>query len=411
MKKLFFCAGLVCFANLLHAQTRVLFVGNSYTAVNNLPQLTADCALSIGFAGMPMEVASSTPGGTTFQMHTTNTTSQSLINQGNWDYVVLQEQSQLPSFPDGQVAAECFPFAAQLNDQILAADSCTETVFYMTWGRQNGDASNCASWPPVCTYEGMDSLLNLRYRQMAIDNQAILSPVGALWKYIRTTYPEINLYSTDGSHPSLEGTYAAACSMIAVMLRTDPYLITYSSTLDPVVAEKIKLAAQEVVFNNLMEWHVGEYDPAVSISTSSSGLNLQIENQSATGWNFTWEFGDGSSSTDFAAEHVYNSSGSYVLSYSAIDACGRTAQGSFDIQMQENNIEEIKCEYRVRNLENGFMLDFNFPVTALTVYDLNGRLMECSMENQNSFFLKKSNSPRIIQFIMNGISHQILLGV
>ena len=193
MKKIVFCAGLVCFANLLHAQTRVLFIGNSYTAVNNLPQLTADCALSIGFAGMPVEVASSTPGGTTFQMHTTNATSQSLINQGNWDYVVLQEQSQLPSFPDGQVAAECFPFAAQLNDQILTVDSCTETVFYMTWGRQNGDASNCASWPPVCTYEGMDSLLNLRYRQMAIDNHAILSPVGALWKYIRTTYPEINL--------------------------------------------------------------------------------------------------------------------------------------------------------------------------------------------------------------------------
>ena len=411
MKKIVFCAGLVIFTNLSYAQTRVLFIGNSYTAVNNLPQLTADCALSIGFAGMPVEVASSTPGGTTFQMHTNNATTQSLINQGNWDYVVLQEQSQLPSFPDSQVATDCFPFAAQLNNQILSVDSCTETVFYMTWGRQNGDASNCASWPPVCTYEGMDSLLNLRYRQMAIANNAILSPVGALWNYIRNTYPEINLYSADGSHPSLEGSYAAACSMIAVMLRTDPYLITYSSALDPVVAEKIKLAAQEVVFNNLMEWHVGEYDPTVSISTSSNGLNLQIENQSATGWSFTWDFGDGSSSTDFAAQHVYNSSGSYVLSYSAIDACGRTAQDSFDIQMQENNIEEINREYRVRNLESGFALDFNFPVTKVSVYDLNGRLIEYSTENVNTFFLKKSSSPKIIQFIMNGISHRIILGV
>jgi hypothetical protein len=411
MKKLFFCAWLVFFTNLLHSQTRVLFIGNSYTAVNNLPQLTADCALSIGFAGMPMEVASSTPGGTTFQMHTTNASSQALINEGNWDYVVLQEQSQLPSFPDSQVAAECFPFAAQLNNQILSVDSCTETVFYMTWGRQNGDAGNCAFWPPVCTYLGMDSLLNLRYRQMAIANNAILSPVGALWNYIRNTYPEINLYSADGSHPSLEGSYAAACSMIAVMLRTDPYLITYSSTLDPVVAEKIKLAAQTVVFNNLMEWHVGEYDPAILISTTSNGLDLQIENQSATGWNFTWDFGDGSSSNDFAAQHAYNSSGSYVLSYLAIDACGRTAQGSFDIPIQENNISEINREYRVRNLENGFALDFNFPVTKVSVYDLNGRLLEYSTENLNTFFLEKSSSPKIIQFIMNGLSHRILLGV
>ncbi|MFM1772110.1 MAG: hypothetical protein RLZZ71_1252 [Bacteroidota bacterium] len=411
MKKLFFCAGLVVFANLLHAQTRVLFIGNSYTAVNNLPQLTADCALSIGFAGFPMEVASSTPGGTTFQMHTTNGTSQSLIAQGNWDFVVLQEQSQLPSFPDSQVETECFPFATQLNNQILAADSCTETIFYMTWGRQNGDAGNCASWPPVCTYEGMDSLLNLRYRQMAIDNQAILSPVGALWNYIRNTYPEINLYAADGSHPSLEGSYAAACSMVSVIFRTDPTLINYNSTLDPVIAEKIKLAAQEVVFNNLMEWHVGEYDPTVVINTNADGLSLQLDNQSAPSWNFTWDFGDGTSSTEFSPMHMYNAAGSYVLSYSAVDACDRSTQGSWEIQILSNDIEELKKSYRIINHENSFEIVFDFPVENLLVYELSGRLVSKSNQHSQSFFLAKEESLRIIQFTMNGIKHEILLGV
>lgn len=411
MKKIFFCAGLVCFANLLHAQTRVLFIGNSYTAVNNLPQLTADCALSIGFAGFPMEIASSTPGGTTFQVHTTNTTSQSLINQGNWDYVVLQEQSQLPSFPDAQVAVECFPFAATLNEQILAADSCTETIFYMTWGRQNGDASNCASWPPVCTYEGMDSLLNLRYRQMAIDNDAILSPVGAVWKYIRTNYPEINLYAADGSHPSLEGTYAAACSMVTVIFRTDPTLITYSSKLDPVVAEKIRLAAQAVVFNNLMEWHVGEYDPAVLVNTSSNGLTLQLDNQSASSWNFTWDFGDGNTSTDFSPQHTYANAGVYSLSYSAIDACGRTSQGYWEIQLLDNGVSEFEKKYVVRNLENEYAIDFCSLASDIRIFDLNGRLIQISSNNHSSFYIAKSNSPRIILFTMNGISHRILLGI
>ena len=411
MKKIFFCAGLVCFANLLHAQTRVLFIGNSYTAVNNLPQLTADCALSIGFAGFPMEIASSTPGGTTFQVHTTNATSQSLINQGNWDYVVLQEQSQLPSFPDAQVAAECFPFATTLNEQILAADSCTETIFYMTWGRQNGDASNCASWPPVCTYAGMDSLLNLRYRQMAIDNAAILSPVGALWKYIRTNYPEINLYAADGSHPSLEGTYAAACSMVSVIFRTDPTLITYSTTLDPVVAEKIRLAAQAVVFNNLMEWHVGEYDPEVLVNTTSNGLTLQLDNQSVSSWNFTWDFGDGNSSTDFSPQHSYANAGVYSLSYSAIDACGRTSQGYWEIQILDNGVSEFEKKYVVRNLENEFIIDFSSLASDIHIYDLNGRLIHISSNNHSSFCIAKSNSFRIIQFTMNGISHRVLLGI
>jgi hypothetical protein len=257
----------------------------------------------------------------------------------------------------------------------------------------------------------MDSLLNMRYRQMAIDNHAILSPVGALWNYIRITYPEINLYATDGSHPSLEGSYAAACSMIAVMLRTDPYLITYTSTLDPIVAEKIKLAAQEVVFNNLAEWHVGEYDPAVSIGSSSSGLNLQIENQSATGWNFTWDFGDGSSSTDFAAQHVYNSSGSYVLSYSAIDACGRTAQGYYDIQILENGIEENKKNYLIRNLSNEFAIDFNNVASDIRVFDLCGKLLGSSNQNNSTLYIEKSGTPQIIQFKMNGITNRVLLGV
>jgi hypothetical protein len=38
----------------------------------------------------------SAPGGYTFQQHTTNATTLTKINQGIWDYVVLQEQSQYP---------------------------------------------------------------------------------------------------------------------------------------------------------------------------------------------------------------------------------------------------------------------------------------------------------------------------
>jgi uncharacterized membrane protein len=257
----------------------------------------------------------------------------------------------------------------------------------------------------------MDSLLNLRYRQMAIDNEAILSPVGALWNYIRTNYPEINLYAADGSHPSLEGTYAAACSMVSVIFRTDPTLITYSSTLDPVVAEKIRLAAQAVVFNNLMEWHVGEYDPEVLVNTASIGLALQLDNQSASSWNFTWDFGDGNYSTDFSPVHTYANAGVYSLSYSAIDACGRTSQGYWEVQILDNGISELVKKYVVRNLENEFAIDFSSLASDIRIFDLNGRLIQFSSNNHSSFYITKSNTPRIIQFTMNGISHRILLGV
>ena len=64
----------------------VLFVGNSYTFYNNLPQLVADIALSLGDT---LIHDSSTPGGATFNAHSSNSQTLSKISQQQWDYVVL----------------------------------------------------------------------------------------------------------------------------------------------------------------------------------------------------------------------------------------------------------------------------------------------------------------------------------
>ena len=61
----------------------VLFVGNSYTEVNNLPQMVANVALSMGDT---LVYSSNTPGGCTLQQHCNNQ-SMTLIRQGGWDAV------------------------------------------------------------------------------------------------------------------------------------------------------------------------------------------------------------------------------------------------------------------------------------------------------------------------------------
>lgn len=234
---------------------RTLFLGNSYVYVNDLPQMVADAAISTGDTFI---FDSNSPGSYTLQGHSTNATSLAKIGVGNWDYVILQEQSQRPSLPIGQVATDVFPYAHVLDSIINAENPCAETVFYMTWGRKYGDASNCASWPPVCTYAGMDSLLNLRYRMMADSNDAIVSPVGAVWNYIIQNFPLIELYQVDESHPSVAGTYAAACSFYSVLFRKDPTLIAFNSSLSATDAANIRAAAKLIVYDNLMNWHVGE---------------------------------------------------------------------------------------------------------------------------------------------------------
>lgn len=273
------------FIQLVKAQdetTRVLFLGNSYTAYNNLPQLVSDCASSAGFE---MTTGSNTPGGTTFQAHSQNATSQTLIQQGDWDFVVLQEQSQIPSFPLSQVESECFPHAETLNNQILEFNECAETVFYMTWGRENGDAQNCTNWPPVCTYEGMDDLLAERYMTMAQDNEAIVSPVGALWRQIRTNHPEIELYASDGSHPSAVGSYAAAVAFFVTIFRADPTTITFDFNLSEDITSVIKEEAKELIFEQQAQWFIGTYDnPNNPCTTTHLPTEHSVETEQVFGF-------------------------------------------------------------------------------------------------------------------------------
>ncbi len=132
MKKVFFIL-FISASVLIQAQDslKVLFIGNSYTYVNDLPTLVASLASANGDYVYHDQ---NTIGGYTLQQHSTNATTLSKISSKPWNFVILQEQSQLPSFPPSQVNTECFPYAAILNDSILANDSCTETLFFMTWG-------------------------------------------------------------------------------------------------------------------------------------------------------------------------------------------------------------------------------------------------------------------------------------
>lgn len=62
-------------------------------------------------------------------MHSTSVQTLSKINQQQWDYVVLQAQSQEPSFPASQVASDTYPYATILVDSIESHFSCTEPLF------------------------------------------------------------------------------------------------------------------------------------------------------------------------------------------------------------------------------------------------------------------------------------------
>ncbi|MFK7773473.1 MAG: DUF4886 domain-containing protein [Saprospiraceae bacterium] len=337
MKNLLLLLALFFSLNLYAQNKKILFIGNSYTGVNNLPQLVYNVAVSVGDT---LIYDKHTPGGARLMHHATNATALAKISSDDWDHVVLQAQSQEPSFSDTQVATEVFPYAEILCDSIRTNNECTRPIFYMTWGRENGDASNCAVWPPVCTYEGMDSLLNLRYRMMGNDNDAYVSPVGAVWNYIRANYPDIDLYSNDGSHPSIAGSYAAACTFYSIIFRKDPTLISFNSSLSDTDADAIKVAAKIIAFDDLLEWNVGEFDPVANFSFTQNETEITFMNSSGNADSFQWSFGDGVISNEENPTHVFQNNNTFTIQLIA-ERCGLTDTTSIEIAIEVVAIKDF----------------------------------------------------------------------
>jgi hypothetical protein len=383
-------------ANLADAQQlikKVLFIGNSYTYVNDLPLLLSNAAQSVGDSVI---YESNCIGGYTLQSHSTNATTLQKIAQANFDFVVLQEQSQLPSFPISQVQSSVYPYAQLLDSLINDANSCTETVFYMTWGRKNGDASNCPNWPPVCTYSGMDSLLRLRYMQMANDNNAIISPVGAVWRHIRNNYPNIELYNADESHPSLEGSYAAACTFYSILFRKNPSQISFISTLDSTDASNIRNAAKLVVYDSLNFWNVGNYDMNVNFTyTYGSSTGIILLNQSTNYDSVRWDFGDGNQSTAGSPIHVYQQGGTYTITLVGY-RCNETDTFSLQVSTIQSGLSENqKNEIRISNISKSGLVTLEgdlHDVQKIDIINPEGKIIFSTCNISNTIPLIINNS-------------------
>ncbi|MGU3373558.1 T9SS type A sorting domain-containing protein [Chryseobacterium sp. M5A1_1a] len=363
---------------------RVFFIGNSYTYVNDLPTLIQNIAQSTGDV---LEHQSQTPGGSTLQNHVNSTTVNTLM-QGNWDYVVLQEQSQLPSSTDQQVQNLVYPYAAQLSNLIKATNACGNVIFYMTWGRKNGDTTRCTTQPAVCTYEGMDDLIYQRYVEMAKTNEALLSPVGRVWRAIRQQNPSLNLYDQDESHPSYLGSMAAAYTFYTIIFKKDPTLVPYHGNLTPTEAQFIKDIVKTVVYNSMDTWNVTSNDVHSRFTYQFTGAStVKFTNKTQNATAYLWEFGDGVTSTEENPEHMYTAAGDYHVKLKT-NACGSNTIKTKLLTINNLNTKESALEDPVQIYPNPAQNFINITtqkkIEVLSLKDTSGRIVSHQLEKTDS---------------------------
>jgi PKD repeat protein len=319
----------------------VLFIGNSYTSVNNLPLLVKNLSTS---AGKTLNIDSNMPGGYLMSSHLNDATTFSKISQGNWDYVILQEQSQIPTI-DYYRYNDMYPAMTDLKSVIEQYNPCAKIITYMTWGRRFGgqqcDPSGTYCSPVFANFNHMQDSLTSAYLEISEQLNIQCAPVGVTWQNILNDTTLV-LHSGDNSHPNIDGSYVAALTIFSSIWKQSSFGLTYTAGLSSQLAQYYQTKSDNTVFNSTTDWNLLINNPSANFSESISGNTATFTNSSSSvnsTLNYYWDFGDGNTSSVQNPSHTYATNGTYTVTLIASN-CIFSDTITNTIQIGTNSMEE-----------------------------------------------------------------------
>lgn len=383
MKK-FFLLPLLFLAQVSFGQItkKVCFLGNSYTYVNDMPGIVSDLATA---DGNTLVKDQNTPGGYTLMGHSSNSTSLAKIAQDNWDYVVLQDQSQLPSFPWSQVQTDVFPYAEILVDSIRSANECAIPLFFNTWGRLNGDPQ----WDSINTFDKMNQRLYNSYGWMAYTHSAKRAPVGMGFNHVQDDMGApvtlATLFSGDGSHPAIHGSYLTACIFYEIIFEVDVQGNTHiPAGISGPEATYLQFVAHHVV-HDVDSIEVDFTQPLANFTFAQAGMGASFTNLSEHSFEWLWDFGDGNTSTDEHPNHTYSSTGTYDVTLTA-SYCGNSHDTTFQIMFLASVNEALSTFQMYPNPTSGALeINYNHQAQWAYLFLLNGQYCTKIKLNEPTF--------------------------
>jgi hypothetical protein len=210
---------------------QILFIGNSYTYVNDLPAMLAAMSASPQSPRRIETKMVAQPAATLESLWQQRDALRAIWDL-NWDYVVLQEQSTRPVLAPALMSN----YAKQFDEAIRGRGA--KTLLFVTWAREH--------------YPDMQPKVNDAYSRLARETKAFAVPVGPAWQIAQSIFPSVGLYANDGSHPTQLGTYVAACTFYLVL---EPNSSRHCPLLhDEGISVDISNAATEAALRAIAQW-------------------------------------------------------------------------------------------------------------------------------------------------------------
>ena len=250
----------VCWAAAVHAQTRPavtglgpdfpkseIFIGNSFFYYNNgMPdhlrrlERAADpeherdyraTMVTIGGSGLNWHDVESYFRPNAIGAYSFDDHNNVVFNSPGrmFDVAVMMDCSQCPIHPK---LKSVFTEYAKKDSEIVRAHDA-KPVFFMSWAYAD---------KPEMTAELAEA-----YTVAGNANDALVIPAGLAFARAREKQPELNLYAPDKRHPSLAGTYLAACTTFAALTGRSPIGNSYHADLDEPTAKFLQQVAWDTV--------------------------------------------------------------------------------------------------------------------------------------------------------------------
>ncbi|MEO8278500.1 MAG: hypothetical protein ABI564_02340 [Ideonella sp.] len=142
-----------------------------------------------------------------------------------FDAVMMMDCSQCPIHP--QLQSIFFEYAAKHSATVRKHGA--QPIFFMSWAYQDKPE--------------MTAQLAAEYVKAGKQNNALVVPAGLAFANSIAQRPELILYVADKRHPSLAGTYLAACTVLASVYKVNPIGLKYTAGLPADVAAHLQNVA------------------------------------------------------------------------------------------------------------------------------------------------------------------------
>lgn len=176
---------------------RVLFIGNSYTYVNDVPGILTRIAAT-ATTGPTIAIDQVLLGGATLQNHWDAGIAQARIAQGHWTHVIVQGQSTEPTSSDN---TSFMSNAKKFGD--LATSAGARATWFVTWARGKEEFDPTVAETSATRMQ--DELTFAYAESMRQVPGSLLACVGEAFRTTLRDHPEIVLHQGDHSHAGMAG--------------------------------------------------------------------------------------------------------------------------------------------------------------------------------------------------------------